>query len=77
MALKQASKELRADLEVVLAAVRQDGRALKHASPELQADREVSILVSSLVRYPRAGGKLYRGDGPSTLHSDSTLARFL
>ena len=37
-ALMYASKELRADREVVLAAVTQDGDALKWASKELQVD---------------------------------------
>ena len=40
-ALEIASPELRADREVVMAAVRQRGWALNYASPELRADREV------------------------------------
>ena len=36
-----ASKELRGDREVVLMAVRSEGRAFQFASEELQGDREV------------------------------------
>ena len=39
------SKELQADREVVLAAVRQAGRALMCASEELRADREVVLAA--------------------------------
>eukprot|EP00656_Telonema_subtile_P011531 TRINITY_DN1571_c0_g1_i19.p1 TRINITY_DN1571_c0_g1~~TRINITY_DN1571_c0_g1_i19.p1 ORF type:complete len:145 (-),score=43.98 TRINITY_DN1571_c0_g1_i19:357-791(-) len=42
-ALQHASEELRADREVVLAAVQQDGWALQHASEELRADREFML----------------------------------
>ena len=44
-ALEYASLELRADREVVLEAVQQDGRALQYASEELQADREVVLAA--------------------------------
>ena len=39
--LEYASVELRADRDVVLAAVAQNGRALEYASVELRANREV------------------------------------
>jgi hypothetical protein len=39
--LRHASAELRADRDVVLAAVRRCGDALRHASDRLRADREV------------------------------------
>ena len=39
--LRHASAKLRADREVVLAAVAEDGLNLEHASAELQADRQV------------------------------------
>ena len=41
MSLQHASQELRADREIVLAAVQQNGEALRFASEELKADREV------------------------------------
>ena len=44
-ALGDASEELRADREVVMAAVMQDGSALGHASEELRADREVVMAA--------------------------------
>ena len=47
-ALEIASPELRADREVVLAAVEHDGwggRSLGYASPELRADREVVMAA--------------------------------
>jgi hypothetical protein len=40
-ALEYASRELRADRQVVLAAVQRQGLALKHASVELRMDPEV------------------------------------
>jgi hypothetical protein len=43
--LKQASAELRADREVVLAAVAQRGRALEHADASLRVDREVVLAA--------------------------------
>lgn len=43
--LAHASKELRADKEVVLAVVKQNGSALEHASEELQADKEVVLAA--------------------------------
>ena len=45
MALKNASPELQADREVVLAAVRQNGWVLCYASTELRADREVVLAA--------------------------------
>ena len=42
---KHASEELRADRSVVLAAVKQSGRALKHASEELKADRGIVLAA--------------------------------
>ena len=44
-ALQDASEELRADKEVVMAAVKQDGDALKFASDELRANREVVLAA--------------------------------
>ena len=44
-ALMYASQELRADKEVVLAAVTQDGHALGCASQELRADRDVVLTA--------------------------------
>ena len=44
-ALEYASSALRADREVVLAAVRQNGWALEHASAALQADVEVATAA--------------------------------
>ena len=41
MALQFASKELRADRDVVTEAVNQDGLALQYASKRLQADLEL------------------------------------
>ena len=38
-----ASKEMQNDREVVMEAVRQNGRALDYASRELQNDREIAI----------------------------------
>jgi hypothetical protein len=44
--LKYASDELKADQEVVLAAVKQDGSLLNHASKKLQEDIEfIKILI--------------------------------
>ena len=42
-ALQHASETLRADIEVVKAAVAIDGSALQHASDTLKADKEVAI----------------------------------
>jgi len=42
-ALRYATKELMADREVVLTAVKRHGYALKHASEELKANREVVL----------------------------------
>ncbi len=36
-----ASPELKADKDVVLAAVQMDGEAFQYASPELQQNREI------------------------------------
>ena len=44
-ALYDASAELKADREVVLAAVQQNGFALGYASAELRADREVVLAA--------------------------------
>lgn len=41
--LDEASQELKADREVVLEAVRTDGRSLRSASKELRANREVVL----------------------------------
>lgn len=43
LALGRAPEDLRGDREVVLAAVRQEGRALEFASEALRADREVVL----------------------------------
>ena len=43
--LQHASEALRADKEVVLAAVAQDGDALEHASEALKVDREVVLAA--------------------------------
>ena len=45
LALRYASKKLRSDREVVLAAVNKDGIALEHASRELRSDREVVLAA--------------------------------
>ena len=47
MSLHYASAELRMDKDVVLTAVKTDGRALKFASAELRADREVVLTAIS------------------------------
>ena len=44
-ALQFASKVLKADRNIVLAAVAQDGRALEYASEELKRDREVVLAA--------------------------------
>ena len=41
--LRKEPAELRADKEVVLAAVKQDGRSLEYASAKLRADKEVVL----------------------------------
>ena len=46
-ALRFASEELRADKEVVLEVVKQDGRALQFASEELRADKEIVLEFAS------------------------------
>jgi hypothetical protein len=43
--LQNASDELKADKEVVMAAVKNNGRALQHASDELKADPEILALI--------------------------------
>ncbi len=40
-----ASEELRAEREVVLAGVKQNGEALQYASEELRADREFMLAA--------------------------------
>ena len=47
--LKNAPPELRADRDIVLAALHQSVYALKYAFPELRADRLVSVDLSSLL----------------------------
>ena len=42
---KMTYAELMADREIVLAAVKQDGRAFYHTTPELQADREIVLAA--------------------------------
>ena len=49
--LKYASPELRADKEVVLAAVKNSGAQLKYASPELRADKEVVLAAVNNTGY--------------------------
>jgi hypothetical protein len=44
-ALQYADRALKADREIVLAAVKKDGSVLKHASKSLQADREVVLAA--------------------------------
>ena len=58
-----ASKELRADREVVLAAVRQDGIALGYASDALRADHEVVLAaVTQAGRALEYASSAFRGD---------------
>ena len=52
--LKHASVELRADREVVVAAVKQDGDALEYASEELRAD-PMLLSWSAVVMTPAPG----------------------
>ena len=40
-----ATKELQADKQIVLAAVRENGYALRFATKELQADKEVVLAA--------------------------------
>ena len=42
---RRASEELKADKEVVLAAVQQNSHALKYAAEELQADKEIVLAA--------------------------------
>ena len=44
-ALKFCAPQLKANKEVVLAAVKQSGSALQHASQQLQGDREVVLAI--------------------------------
>ena len=44
-ALQYAAKPLRADREIVLAAVKRDGYALQYASEELQQDEELKKIA--------------------------------
>ena len=43
--LQYASEELRADREIVLAAVQDNGWALEYASDELRTDREIVLAA--------------------------------
>ena len=43
--MEHASDEFKADKEVVLVAVAQNGNALEHASDELKADKEVVLAA--------------------------------
>jgi lambda repressor-like predicted transcriptional regulator len=43
--LDNASEELKADKEIVMAAVEQNGNALEHASEELKADKEIVMAA--------------------------------
>ena len=54
-ALAEASPELRASREIVLAAVASGGEALKHAAVDLRSDAEVRSAVCSPSK------KLYQG----------------
>jgi hypothetical protein len=45
MRLQYASDDLKADKEVVLAAVTQNGNALQYASEDLKADKEVVLAA--------------------------------
>ena len=47
--LEYAHEDFKADKEVVLAAVEQDGRALYHASAELKKDKEIMMEVQNAV----------------------------
>ena len=46
-ALSYAAEELKADKDVVLAAVKVDSRALKQASAEMQADPKVVLAAAA------------------------------
>ena len=50
MALQHASEELRNDREVVLAAVKQNGKALELASEELRND--MAVVVEAVQQRP-------------------------
>jgi hypothetical protein len=45
LALQQPAAELRADREVVLAAMAKSGTVLQHSAAELRADREVVLAA--------------------------------
>jgi hypothetical protein len=51
MALQYTSDELRADKEVVLAAVTRNGMALQYTSDELRDDKEVVLAAVTQSRY--------------------------
>uniref|UniRef100_A0A7S1Q1F3 Ubiquitin-like domain-containing protein n=1 Tax=Alexandrium catenella TaxID=2925 RepID=A0A7S1Q1F3_ALECA len=48
--LCRAPQEVKADREIVLAAVREDGDAFRFAAPELQADQEIVVQAVQLSR---------------------------
>ena len=50
-ALRWAAEDLRADRDLVLAAVRQNGRALQYASNNLQVDKEVCMEAYTELGY--------------------------
>ena len=72
--LYAVSKELRADKDILLAAVKQDWRALQHTSEDLRADKDITLTLHCTVLHCIA---LYRTVLPPTfptLHTN-TLGR--
>merc|ERR1740129_2136158 len=65
--LEKASRELRADPEVVIAAARKDGLAIVHADPSVRGDRAVALAA---VRQNRATLRLL----PEELRRDGAIA---
>ncbi len=63
-ALRYASEELRADHEIVLAAVHLNGNALRYASEELRAD--LQIVLAAVHQHGDASGSASAGSVPTT-----------
>ena len=76
--LKYVSKEVLADREVILAAVKKDARALKFASVELKSDREIVLAAvqqdaSRLKPDPKYASAALRAVASVELHADREI----
>ena len=67
-----AAVELRADREIVLAAVKQNGLALEHAAAELQANHEIVLaaMLQNTEAHQYASEEIRKSDRPIQLFAE-------